>query len=82
MWFIYSYFITIIASLMLIILEIGIHPDNNPKLKDFYCLFLFFVPLLNYLLLMVLMVLVLLDVKNYYYEKLVEKIKKSLEVKE
>ena len=82
MWFIYSYFITIILSLLLVILGMGIKPTPDAKLKDYSCLFFFFIPIVNWFILILVTLLVLVEVKDHFYKKFIDQIKKSLEVKE
>jgi hypothetical protein len=78
MWFIYSYFITIILSLLGIIFATSIKPSNGVKLKDFGILFFFFIPFVNYILFLMLLVMGALDLKDYCYEKLIENIKEKI----
>jgi hypothetical protein len=78
MWFMCFYFMTIIISLLIIMLATSISPSNNVKLKNFGVLLFFFIPFVNFILLLILLVMGAIDLTNYCYEKLIEDIKKKI----
>lgn len=79
LWILNSYYITIIVSLLILFLETNLKKENRLPAKDMGVLVLIFIPFANYFLSIALLVIAILDIKEYLYQSLIENLKKSIQ---
>lgn len=79
LWILNSYYVSIIFSLLILFLETNLKKDNQVPVEDMGVLVFVFIPFVNYFLLIMLLLIAILDIKEYLYQLLIKNLKESIQ---